>query len=139
METYLESLKNCYSHQANPDNAVPMAQYMRNQFQFLGIKSPEAKRLFRQFTKEHGLPKITDIEDIVEEMWCWPEREYQYVALSLLDKLQKQLTLDNLPLLEEIITTKSWWDTVDSIAIHNVGKLLKQYPDRRKDAINTWR
>ena len=35
-----------------------------------------------------------------------------------LDKLQKKLTPDAIPLLEHIITHKSWWDTVGAIASH---------------------
>lgn len=68
-----------------------------------------------------------------------PEREYQYVALAFLGKFQKHLTPDCLPLLEYLITTKSWWDTVDSLASHNVGSLLKQYPSSREALINQWR
>jgi 3-methyladenine DNA glycosylase AlkD len=38
-----------------------------------------------------------------------------------------------------LITTKSWWDTVDAIANHNVGQLLRQYPDSRDRTLTPWR
>ncbi|PSN19720.1 DNA alkylation repair protein [filamentous cyanobacterium CCP5] len=139
MATYLQSLQSHYRQHANADTAVPMKKYMQDQFEFLGIKSPEAKLLFRQFVADHGLPETSQIEQLVRELWTWPEREFQYVALMFLDKLQKQLTPDGIPLLEHIITHKSWWDTVDSIAIHHVGKLLRQYPDQRDPVISSWR
>ncbi|NEQ43721.1 MAG: DNA alkylation repair protein [Leptolyngbya sp. SIOISBB] len=139
METYLTDLKQLYQQQANPEQAEPMKKYMRNQFEFLGLKSPQAKTLFKQFLAKNGLPNLEQLAAIVRELWTWPEREYQYVALNLLDKSQKQLTLDQLPLLEHLITTKSWWDTVDSLASHNVGKLLSQYPERCDRLIEPWR
>lgn len=139
MDAYLKSLKTLYQQHANPVDAVPMRKYMREQFEFLGIKTPQAKALFKRFLAEQGLPNLADLDPLVRELWTWPEREYQYVALSLLGKLQKQLTPEFVPLLEHIITQKSWWDTVDSIASHNVGRLLKQYPHLRPEVIDQWR
>jgi 3-methyladenine DNA glycosylase AlkD len=138
MDTYLRSLKSLFQRHANTEQAGPMKQYMRNQFEFLGIKTPEAKALFKTFVAEHGLPAITQLDTVVRELWTWPEREYQYIALSFLDKLQKKLSPDLVPLLEHTIIHKSWWDTVDSIASNNVGKLLEQYPDHRDAVILLW-
>ncbi len=116
-----------------------MKAYMRNQFEFLGIKGPAQKALLKQFVAEQGLPDLAELENMVRSLWTWPEREYHYVALSLLSKRQKQLTPDVVPLLEHLITTHSWWDTVDAIASHNVGQLLLQYPDHREAVITAWR
>jgi 3-methyladenine DNA glycosylase AlkD len=139
MTTYLQRLKDRFEQQADPTQAVPMKAYMRNQFEFLGIKGPAQKALFKQFVAEHGLPGLDQLETIVRSLWTWPEREYQYIALTCLDKRQKQLPPAVVPLLEHLITTKSWWDTVDAIASHKVGKLLKQYPDHRDAVIDAWR
>ncbi|MEM6432863.1 MAG: DNA alkylation repair protein [Cyanobacteria bacterium P01_D01_bin.115] len=139
VEIYLQALKHLYERQANPDAAVAMRAYMRNQFEFLGIKSPAAKGLLRELIMEQGLPEPEHLEAIVKALWGWPEREYQYAALTLLDKLQEKQTLASVPLLAYLITTKSWWDTVDSIAIHNVGKLLRQYPAGRDRTLAPWR
>jgi 3-methyladenine DNA glycosylase AlkD len=45
--------------------------------------------------------------------------------------LSKSRTLqrDHINLLEDLITTKSWWDTVDALASNVVGKLCIKYPD----------
>lgn len=139
MTPYLHSLKALSEQQAQPDLAGPMKQYMRNQFEFLGIKRPAQKALIKQFIAENGLPDLAQVESVVRELWSWPEREYHYIALAILDKQQKQLAPNVVPLLEYLITTKSWWDTVDSIASHNVGKLLMEYPDRRDLVIGNWR
>jgi 3-methyladenine DNA glycosylase AlkD len=139
METYLATLRSAFEQQAKPEVAVPMAKYMRNQFAFLGIKSPEQKALLRQFLQAQGQPELAHLDAIVRTLWTWPQREFQYVALALLDQQQQRLTPEWIPLLEELITTKSWWDTVDSIASHNVGKLLWQFPDSRDRTLIPWR
>lgn len=139
MTPYLHNLKALCERQARPDLAGPMKQYMRNRFEFLGIKSPAQKALIKQFVAENGLPDLAQIESMVRELWSWPEREYQYIALTLLGRRQKQLTPNVVSLLEYLITTKSWWDTVDSIASHNVGNLFVGYPDRQDPVIDSWR
>jgi 3-methyladenine DNA glycosylase AlkD len=139
METYLQALRTVYEQQANPEVAMPMSQYMRNQFGFLGIKAPEQKMLLRQFLQAQGLPELTQLETVIRTLWAWPEREFQYVAMALLDKRQKYLTPEWITLLEDLITTKSWWDTVDGLASHNVGRLLRQFPDSRDRTLAPWR
>jgi 3-methyladenine DNA glycosylase AlkD len=139
MNAYLQALKALLEQQANPEAAGAMSQYMRNQFPFLGIKSPQQKALFKQFIDEQGLPKPSQVEPLMRELWDWPQREYQYVALSFLGKFQKQLTPQHLPLFKDLIVTKSWWDTVDVLASHSVGKVLLQHPESREAAIAPWR
>jgi 3-methyladenine DNA glycosylase AlkD len=139
MQAYLDAAQQLYRQQANPEQAIPMRRYMRDQFEFLGIKRPQAQALFKQLKAEHGLPAIAQLEAIVRTLWDWPEREYQYLALTLLDQSQQRLTPSFLPLLEWLITTKSWWDTVDAIASHQVGKLVRQYPDIRDRTLTPWR
>ncbi|KPV58309.1 DNA alkylation repair protein, partial [Paenibacillus sp. A3] len=97
---------------ANPELAGPMQAYMRDQFAFLGIKSPERTALVRQFLQENGVPGNGELEQAVRELWAQPEREFQYAALTLLGKRGKPADASRIELLEELITTKSWWDTV---------------------------
>ena len=61
--------------------------------------------------------------DFVFELWDLPEREFQIFATDYLQALQKYLTLEDLPKLRQLVVTKSWWDTVDSLdkTIGNIG------------------
>jgi 3-methyladenine DNA glycosylase AlkD len=58
MDTDLKALQALYQQHANPDNAASMQRYMRDQFEFLGIKSPQANALFKQWVADHGLPEV---------------------------------------------------------------------------------
>ncbi|BCB06021.1 DNA alkylation repair protein [Bacillus sp. KH172YL63] len=111
------------------ENQGAMSAYLKDQFQFFGIKSPERKELLKVFLKEHGKPSIEECPSIVRDLWAQPERECQYVALALLDKQARYLTKEHLPLLEEMIVTKSWWDTIDHIASNHVGKIYQSEED----------
>src|SRR5512132_1859070 len=91
MMPYLQHLKTHFEQWADPIQAGPMKAYMRHQFEFLGLKRPTQQALFKQFVAEQGLPDLADLETVVRSLWTWPEREYQYIALTFLDRHQKYL------------------------------------------------
>ncbi|MGO1061110.1 DNA alkylation repair protein [Planococcus sp. FY231025] len=108
----------------NDELAAPMAAYMRNQFPFLGIKTPLRKTLLKEQFLEYQLPEPEQLEQEVWKLYRLPEREYQYAAIALLEKMAKQLSVADLPFLRELIESKSWWDSVDSIAPRAVGGIV---------------
>ncbi|MGH2319411.1 DNA alkylation repair protein [Planococcus sp. SE5232] len=109
----------------NEELAIPMAAYMRNQFDFLGIKTPLRKALLKEFFSEYELPEPECIAEEVWKIYGLPEREYQYAAIALLEKKKKELNLEVLPFLRQLIETKSWWDSVDSIAPRTLGYVIQ--------------
>ncbi|HSG42389.1 MAG TPA: DNA alkylation repair protein [Anaerolineales bacterium] len=139
MHPYVKKLKALYQKNANPAQAAPMKKYMRGQFEYLGIKTPQAKALQKEFYAEHGLPEISELDTIVRELWSLPEREYKYFAMGLMDKLQKIVPAEFIKTVEYLITTESWWDTVDLIATHQVGKMFKKYPKVKDKYLKKWR
>ncbi|MEO0989281.1 MAG: DNA alkylation repair protein, partial [Cyanobacteria bacterium J06639_14] len=56
VNSYLDAIQQLYRQHANPEQAIPMKQYMRGQFEFLGIKRPQAQALFKQLKTEQKLP-----------------------------------------------------------------------------------
>jgi 3-methyladenine DNA glycosylase AlkD len=138
-ETYVDALRALLAAHANPANAGPMRAYMKNQFAFFGIKSPDRVALVRGFVAAHGLPPVEEIEAIARRLWEAPERECQYAALDLVERSLKRLPPEAMVWIEHLIITKSWWDSVDPIASHLVGGLVRRYPDLRDRWIGRWR
>ena len=108
---------------ANPEQAARMRAYMRDQFVFLGIPTPERKRLCRDFLKTQK----SVAWGFIFQCWDQPEREYQYLAIDCLTKLKPQLAEADIPNIQRLITTKSWWDTVDALDVI-VGGIALRYP-----------
>ncbi|NYF25483.1 3-methyladenine DNA glycosylase AlkD [Sporosarcina sp. JAI121] len=109
----------------NEELAGPMKAYLKNHFPFLGIKSPLRKELVKEQFREYALPEPGRVFDEVWKLYTLPEREYQYAAIALIEKMKKHVTTEDYPSLLQLIETKSWWDSVDSIAPHFVGHLVK--------------
>ena len=139
MHPYLIPLQTLFEQNADPTKAEPMQKYMRDKFPFLGIKSPERKALTKEFLQEYGLPPLGDVAAISKDLWALSQREYQYAAMTILERMQKKLTSEFITLLEYLIVTKSWWDTVDLLASHNVGTLFTNYPATKEEYVAKWR
>ena len=139
MNPFVTDLKTLYESHADPAAAGPMKAYMRNQFEYLGIKTQQNRELLKGFCAQHGLPPLADLDPILRELWHLPQREFQYAALSLLGKSQQALPPEFVETLEYLIVTKSWWDTVDSLAGGPVGLHFRRYPDVRETTLPGWR
>ena len=119
---------------ANPDDAVAMKAYMKNKFEFLGVKTPARRKLTKTFFKQQ-----TDLVidwNFINEAWNYPYRELQYTALDYLEIRKKLLTPSDLPNLKKLAQTKSWWDTIDFLD-RLVGSIIARFPET-KEIILAW-
>lgn len=114
VESYYHQIQIAFTAQANPKNAGSMRSYMRDKFDFLGIKTP----LRRALIKDLGQVEFdqADLEQLVRALWLLPHREYQHAAIDLLTTHKKKLGLSELNLLLSLAQEKSWWDSVDGLA-----------------------
>ena len=118
--------------------AIPMAAYMRNQFPFLGIKMPLRNALLKEQFAECRLPDSDRFADEVRALYLLPEREYQYAAIALLDKMKTHLSVEDLPFLRYLVESKSWWDSVDTIAPKMVGHVIQRERNAGTAAMLEW-
>jgi 3-methyladenine DNA glycosylase AlkD len=112
----------------DPERAVGMAAYMRGRFPFLGLTS--AVRRARARTALAGLPKPAgpELRDVALACWSLPEREYQQFACDYLTAHVTVAGPDLLDTVAELVTTKSWWDTVDPLATNVTAGLVRRHP-----------
>ena len=136
---YSLALKSLFEENENPAQAGPMKKYMRDQFEYLGIKTPQSAALMKGFIAEHGLPPLEKLDVIVRDLWSLPQREFQYAAMGLMGKFEKTVGPEFITTIEYLLVTKSWWDTVDTLAGHAVGSQFKRFPKVREKYLKKWR
>ncbi|EIJ83943.1 hypothetical protein MGA3_01585 [Bacillus methanolicus MGA3] len=134
----INKLKEMMELNRNGVNAAAMEKYMKGHFPFLGIKKPERTKIEKEFFKKTGILNEPFDPEFVKELWKLPEREYQYTALTYIEKSLKKLSKEHLNLMEFLITEKSWWDTVDMLAQKAVGKIAADYPVIISETIEKW-
>ena len=119
----------------NEEQAQKMSKYMLNKFEYIGIKTPERREIFKNFFKEYKNKEKIDWE-FVNKCWENKYREFQYVGADYLKNMKDKLTIDDIPKFKQLILEKSWWDTIDNLDMtigalalkdSNVNKILLEW------------
>ncbi|MEU1179109.1 DNA alkylation repair protein [Streptomyces sp. NPDC005820] len=136
-DTVLERLTAVYGGAADAERAAAMRAYMKDVAPFLGLPTPERRALSR--TVLAGTPRPTEADCTAVALRCWalPQREYHYFAVDYLRRHAGRCSSAFLPVTHRLITTTSWWDTVDLLAAHVVGALVEADP-RLTAAMDDW-
>lgn len=122
---------------ADADHAASERAYMKDVAPFLGMYTKDRRAAQRAAWKP--LPRLgaADVASVAERLWDMPEREYQYAACDLLFSRRRDLApaLIRDPI-EQFVTTKPWWDTVDALGA-TITPLVRRDPTL-VDLMWTW-
>ncbi|UBH08978.1 DNA alkylation repair protein [Macrococcus armenti] len=126
----IQDIKNAYEPLRNEANRKQMESYMKNHFQFLGIKKSETAPIMRKLFKEFGLPNDKDdVKQLVMNCFSEQEREYHYIGMVILNKSSELFHGEDMSFIKSIILTHTWWDSVDTIAPNILGDIVKRSPE----------
>ena len=139
-----DRLAGALAARADASRAADMARYMRDQFPFLGVAGPGQQEAWREVVAAlpRRLPEAVVVE-AAHSLWARPEREHQYLACRLVNRhaggppRSPAASPPFLDTVEELLTTRPWWDTVDPLAIHAVGDLVRCRP-RLRARMDAW-
>lgn len=115
----------------NPALREPMARYMRDQFIFVGLKTPERKLQAKELIKQSKGVTTSELLDGINTLYQRPEREYQYVAIDVMVANVKRLSFADLQELAQLVTQKAWWDSVDALR-KGFGDYIQIHPDEKR-------
>ena len=132
-----QEIINAFSDHANQVQAKKMSAYMKDNFPFLGITKPQRAELEKEFIKRVKTQNKVDW-DFVFTLWNLPEREYQYLAVDYLLALKNSLQIADMDKIKLLITKKSWWDSIDSLAGNIIGFLCAKHPELIQSHILSW-
>jgi 3-methyladenine DNA glycosylase AlkD len=130
-------ITNAFAQSANAEYAPKMSAYMKHKFPFFGIQTPERRDIVRSCLKLHPITERKQLLSAVQSLYQGANRESHYSALDILWTKRKLLIASDVQLLEELITTHSWWDSIDSIA-KSVGEHYKRFQLSDKPKIEEW-
>lgn len=134
---YLAHVKSVFKEKGNSERAQGQRWYMRYQFEFYGLKSPEWNALANEIFAESGMPAGEDLKTFVRLCYDDKYREIQYFGTRVVQLSLKDQPADFLFFLEELIQTKSWWDTVDWLA-QLAGEHFRRYPHLTLPLTGRW-
>ena len=140
MQQLITELQEQFEAAKNNKNAVQMEAYMKYHFKFFGIKSPQRKTIQQPWIAEIQKSFSTPEKwELIFKLWKKEEREFQLLAIDLLNRFKKsEFEKADIDKLESLITLKSWWDSVDAIASNALGVYFQQFPDQQQSITNKW-
>ena len=130
----------------NRELAIPMENYMKNNFTYFGIKAEKRRTIFKS-NYEQNKPEVeSNFRTIAWKLYQMKEREFHQTAIDLLVKeFKKKYVLEDIQFIEKLIVTNSWWDSVDTISKYILGGYLLQFPsetlkviERFSNSENMW-
>jgi len=129
----VRSLRKSYvdTQKANPQTVADgqwMTKYLRNKFVFFGLKKPLRVSADKPVLERHKaqLQDRTVLLQLLPLLWEQDEREFQHFGGEVARKYRQELLGETEMEFNEaidcayhLITTRSWWDTIDMLAINS--------------------
>ncbi len=143
-DAFIHRLRARFEANANAENAAAQKAYMKSSMDFYGLKMPVLRSLYRETLKEEeatGKLPWEDARDTALALWRTAKaREERHAAIELtgIKRHRKQLTIETLPVFDEMITTGAWWDYVDVLAAHRLGAIFEQDEEAVTQAMRQW-
>lgn len=134
----INDIKAAYIPLKNNEHQHSMESYMKNNFPFLGIKKSVTAPVMRELFKQ-GLPATKEgVKTLVDDCFLEREREYHYIGMVILNKKEKLFNVTDLDYIEGLLTTHSWWDSVDTIAPNIVGSIVLRERNIGEQKMREW-
>lgn len=125
--SYYEHIRSIFESKANPTISEQQIKYMKNQFDYFGLKAPIWVGLLKETFHQKGILAGDALEEFIQTCFEDDCREMQYAAIEMTQKTIKKLPENFIDTLEYMILTKSWWDSVDWLA-KLVGMHFQRFP-----------
>ena len=96
---------------------------------FSACGRPTRRRLAEQALADLPPPAEAQLAAATRLLWQQPEREFQYAGCDLLAEHVAVAGPGFIDVAHELVVTRSWWDTVDALATHTVGPLVRRHSE----------
>lgn len=134
---YLQKVLSFFQANGNPEIAEGQMNYMRNKFEFYGVKAPGWVKFSKGIMKSEGIFQKEELKEFVRLCMKEEHREMHYFGLQMVEKATKKEEEDFIDFLEELILTHSWWDSVDWIT-KMVSWHFMRFPKQIKSVTEKW-
>ena len=133
---FINQLETTFQTHENKENSLAMTKYMKNHFAFYGIKTTERRLLFKEIWNANKDEIKKDVQNIATSLYTKKQRELHYCAIEIVIRECKgNYKKSDIHFIEKLLTTNSWWDSVDTISKYILGQYLLEFPDAVEDKI----
>jgi 3-methyladenine DNA glycosylase AlkD len=138
MSITLNHISSILESHGNPAYADSMRAYLKNNFDFIGLKTPIRREITKEVIAESRKLPLDELVDLIDHLWDQDYREYQMLGLDIMIKNKEKFHHEDIPAVMNWLVQESWWDTVDMIASNVVGDIARRYPEARDQYLEEW-
>jgi 3-methyladenine DNA glycosylase AlkD len=137
----LERLRAEFRRHGDARRAAGQRAYMKSEMPFHGVATPQWRRICREVFSTCVFRSGAEWRAAVRGVFRgarFREERHAAIELAWTRRFAAFEDLRVLPLYEEMIVTGAWWDYVDAIATHHLGRLLRKHPREMKREMLRW-
>ena len=129
--SFITKIKESFEDNADVAYGQKQSAYLKNNFPCYGIQTQARREILNNCSTLHKEEIKTNFRNICWELFQFPHREMHQVAIDIFIKeIKKNYQIEDIILIEKLITTHSWWDSVDVLAKYAVGGYLSTFPEK---------
>jgi 3-methyladenine DNA glycosylase AlkD len=140
-DALVDDVRGALAGAGDAERAAAQQRYMKSEMPYRGLTSPELKALLKPLWAAHPPTSRAAWEATVRGLWDGAShREERYAAISYARHRAAKGWLDagSLPLFRHLVVTGAWWDLVDEIAVHLVGRALAAHRAELTPVMRAW-
>jgi len=108
------------------------SDYLKNNFPCYGIPTQARREILKDCSTEYQEEVKDNFRTICWELYQFPHREMHHASIDIfLKEIKKKFQINDIHLIEKLIVTNSWWDSVDTLAKYAVGGYLTKFPEKK--------
>jgi 3-methyladenine DNA glycosylase AlkD len=121
-----------FSLRAETERAQQKQAYMKCAMPFWGLIKPEIDIITKTLLAQYMPKSNEEYRQTISYMFSQStHREEWYATLNYARHHKKYIVPENIDIYLDIVLKSQWWDIVDTVADHLVGKALFKCPDRK--------
>ena len=136
-EEYIQLINKLFVEAGDPLRAEQQQAYMKDQFEYFGLRAPQWMALAKETFATHGMYSGKPLEKFVKLCFDQDYREIQYVGIEMMQRMLPEQNKSWITVIEKCIITHSWWDSVDWLA-KLAGMHFKRFPDLQHEYAYKW-
>jgi 3-methyladenine DNA glycosylase AlkD len=121
-----------------PERAEGEKRYLKSDLEFLGATVWQIEGAVKGIARDHPDIGHDELVALVEALWSAPVHERRMASVMFLERFERLLTADDLPLIERLLRESLTWALVDGLAGDVVGALVRDDPVGVTPVIDRW-
>lgn len=130
--SFVTTIKQLFEAQEDVAYGQKQSDYLKNNFPCYGVPTQARRDILKDCAAEYQEDIKENFRTICWELYQFSHREMHHASIDIFIKeSKKKFQINDIHLIEKLITTNSWWDSVDTLAKYAVGGYLTKFPEKK--------